>query len=308
MINRALIRLKILQLLYAYYQKGEQNEKGVLKELQLSLTKAYDLYNYLLLLMVDITRIADEIINEQVERNKVAHVDTMVSLRFIENKFILQLASNTQLMSYVESQKLSWADDRKLLRKLYADITESVFYAEYMVKDSVDYAEDRNLWRKVYKNIIMKSDEIVDSLEGKSLYWNDDKEIVDTFVLKTIKLFDETLGPDQPLIPKFRDEEDQKFAVTLMSKSIENADYYQSLISDSARNWDYNRLALTDKIIMQIAFAEMMTFPDIPISVTINEYVELSKSYSTPKSYMYINGILDTVAKQLKKEHKLFKK
>ncbi len=308
MINRALIRLKILQLLYAYYQKGEQNEKGVLNELQLSLTKAYDLYNYLLLLMVDITRIADEIINEQVERNKVAHVDTMVSLRFIENKFILQLASNTQLMSYVESQKLSWADDRKLLRKLYADITESVFYAEYMVKDSVDYAEDRNLWRKVYKNIIMKSDEIVDSLEGKSLYWNDDKEIVDTFVLKTIKLFDETLGPDQPLIPKFRDEEDQKFAVTLMSKSIENADYYQSLISDSARNWDYNRLALTDKIIMQIAFAEMLTFPDIPISVTINEFVELSKSYSTPKSYMYINGILDTVAKQLKKEHKLFKK
>lgn len=308
MINRALIRLKILQLLYAYYQKGEQNEKGVLNELQLSLTKAYDLYNYLLLLMVDITRIADEIINEQVERNKVAHVDTVVSLRFIENKFILQLASNTQLMSYVESQKLSWADDRKLLRKLYADITESVFYAEYMVKDSVDYAEDRNLWRKVYKNIIMKSDEIVDSLEGKSIYWNDDKEIVDTFVLKTIKLFDETLGPDQPLIPKFRDEEDQKFAVTLMSKSIENADYYQSLISDSARNWDYNRLALTDKIIMQIAFAEMMTFPDIPISVTINEFVELSKSYSTPKSYMYINGILDTVAKQLKKEHKLFKK
>lgn len=308
MINRALIRLKILQLLYAYYQKGEQNEKGVLNELQLSLTKAYDLYNYLLLLMVDITRIADEIINEQVERNKVAHVDTVVSLRFIENKFIFQLASNTQLMSYVESQKLSWADDRKLLRKLYADITESVFYAEYMVKDSVDYAEDRNLWRKVYKNIIMKSDEIVDSLEGKSIYWNDDKEIVDTFVLKTIKLFDETLGPDQPLIPKFRDEEDQKFAVTLMSKSIENADYYQSLISDSARNWDYNRLALTDKIIMQIAFAEMMTFPDIPISVTINEFVELSKSYSTPKSYMYINGILDTVAKQLKKEHKLFKK
>lgn len=308
MINRALIRLKILQLLYAYYQKGEQNEKGVLNELQLSLTKAYDLYNYLLLLMVDITRIADEIINEQVERNKVAHVDTEVSLRFIENKFIVQLASNTQLMSYVESQKLSWADDRKLLRKLYADITESVFYAEYMVKDSVDYAEDRNLWRKVYKNIIMKSDEIVDSLEGKSIYWNDDKEIVDTFVLKTIKLFDETLGPDQPLIPKFRDEEDQKFAVTLMSKSIENADYYQSLISDSARNWDYNRLALTDKIIMQIAFAEMLTFPDIPISVTINEFVELSKSYSTPKSYMYINGILDTVAKQLKKEHKLFKK
>ncbi len=308
MINRALIRLKIVQLLYAYYQKGEQNEKGVLKELQLSLTKAYDLYNYLLLLMVDITRIADEIINEQIERNRVAHIDTIVSRRFVDNKFISQLASNTQLMSYVESQKLSWADDRKLLRKLYADITESVFYAEYMMKGSADYTDDRNIWRKIYKNIIMKSEEIDDSLEGKSIYWNDDKEIVDTFVLKTIKLFDEALGPDQPLMPKFRDEGDQDFAVTLLKKAVENADYYQSLISGNARNWDYSRLAMTDKIIMQIAFAEMLTFPDIPVSVTINEYVELSKFYSTPKSYMYINGILDNVAKQLKKEHKLFKK
>ena len=308
MINRTLIRLIIVQLLYAYRMNGGRTVEGVVKELLLSLTKAYDLYNYLLLLMVDITRTADEAVNEQKERNMLAHIDTPVSTRFVENRFIAQLASNTQLMSYVESRKLSWADDRKLLRKLYDSITETVDYAAYMVKETVSYDDDRNLWKKLYSNVIAKSADVDETLENKSIYWNDDRGVVDTFVLRTIKMFDEKSDADTQLVPQFRYTNDQDFAVQLMRKAIEEGAYCQSLIKESAKNWEFERLADMDVVIMQVALAEVISFPDIPVSVTINEYVEAAKYYSTQKSYMYINGILDNVTKQLQKEHKILKK
>ncbi len=308
MINRTLIRLIIVQLLYAYRMNGGRTVEGVVKELLLSLTKAYDLYNYLLLLMVDITRTADEAVNEQKERNMFAHIDTPVSTRFVENRFIAQLASNTQLMSYVESRKLSWADDRKLLRKLYDSITETVDYAAYMVKETVSYDDDRNLWKKLYSNVIAKSADVDETLENKSIYWNDDRVVVDTFVLRTIKMFDEKSDADTQLVPQFRYANDQDFAVQLMRKAIEEGAYCQSLIKESAKNWEFERLADMDVVIMQVALAEVISFPDIPVSVTINEYVEAAKYYSTQKSYMYINGILDNVTKQLQKEHKILKK
>lgn len=309
MINRTLIRIKILQLLYAYYQNGGWHADTAEKMLLDSLSKAYDLYNLLLLLMVDITRMADEIINDQEERNKVAHVENVISHRFLDNKFISQLAANKQLMKYAETNPdITWGEDRELLRKLYATITESDFYAEYMMKPAVTYADDRELWRKIYKNIIMKSEAIEENLEDKSLYWNDDKETVDTFVLKTIKRFEEENGADQDLLPEFRDYEDREFAVNLIRKAIENCQYYQLLISKSVKNWEFDRLAYMDVILMQTALAEMLSFPEIPVSVTINEYVELAKCYSTPKSHLYINGILDNISKRLTKEHKLIKK
>lgn len=307
MINRILIRIKTVQLLYAFYQAGDRFVESVESELLKSLSKSYELYIYLLQLMIDITRMADEIVNDQEERNRVAHVDTVISHRFIDNAFIRQLADNTQLMQYVEHNKLSWANDRDLLRKLYAAITESEYYAEYMMRESVTYDDDRELWRKAYKNVIMKADYIDDVLEEKSIYWNDDKETVDTFVLKTIKRFDPANGAEQELMPEFKDEEDRDFALTLIRRAIENDKYYLSLISQSTRNWEFNRLAFMDVLLMQLALAEMLTFPEIPVSVTINEYVELAKCYSTPKSHIYVNGILDSVAKRLISEHKMIK-
>lgn len=308
MINRTLIRIKIVQLLYAYYQAGTARVETAESDLMHSLSKAYELYNSLLLLMIDVTRMADEIINDQEERNKVAHIDTEISHRFIDNQFIEQLASNTQLMQYVEKNKLTWSSDRDLLRRIYGEITESEYYAEYMMRESVTYDDDRELWRKAYKNVIMKADYLDDVLEDKNIYWNDDKETVDTFVLKTIKRFDPANGADQPLQPEYKVEADREFAVTLIRRAIENSGYYQSLISQSTRNWEFNRLAYMDVILMQQALAEMLTFPEIPVSVTINEYVELAKCYSTPKSHIYINGILDNVAKRLISEHKMIKK
>ena len=136
-------------------------------------------------------------------------------------------------------------------------------------------------------------------LEEQSLYWNDDKEIVDTFVLKTIKRFDEKKGAHQELLPEYDNVEDKEFARKLFRATIMNANEYQRYMSDASRNWDFSRLAYMDIVIMQIAIAEMLTFPSIPVSVTINEFVDIAKLYSTPRSASYINGMLDAIARHL---------
>jgi N utilization substance protein B len=193
------------------------------------------------------------------------------------------------------------------VKPLLEKILESEYYKEYAAAETTSYAEDRELWRKIYKNIIGKSEALDQILEDQSLYWNDDKEIVDTFVLKTIKRFDEANGAKQELLPEFKDDEDQDYARRLFRRTILNADYYRHLMSESSKNWNLNRIAFMDVIIMQIALAEILSFPNIPVSVTLNEFVEIAKLYSTPKSGGFINGMLDNIVNQLKKDNKLTK-
>ena len=307
MINRNLIRIKIVQLMYSYYQNGGKNLDTAEKELLFSLSKAYDLYNYLLLLMVEETRFAFEILEQKEQVNRVAHKEEALSHRFVDNKFIAQLESNKQLCEFKETKKWNWKDERTYLKNLYEKITEADFFQDYMSAEETDYDADREVWRKIYKNIIMKDEKIDDILEEQSLYWNDDKEIVDTFVLKTIKRFDAGKGEDQELLPEYKDIEDREFATRLFRRTITNDEYYRDLISQSVRNWEFNRLAFMDVIIMQVAVAEILSFPQIPTSVTINEYVEIAKYYSTPKSASYVNGIIDNVARRLKHENKISK-
>ena len=176
-----------------------------------------------------------------------------------------------------------------------------------MGSDDDSYDADRELWRKIYRTLIQSNEDLDAILEEKSLYWNDDKEIVDTFVIKTIKRFDPVNKANQELLPEFKDEEDRDFAVKLFRATILNADSYQRYMSETSRNWDFSRLAYMDVVIMQIAIAEMLTFPNIPLSVTINEYVELAKLYSTPRSGGYINGMLDAIARYLIETGKMLK-
>ena len=176
-----------------------------------------------------------------------------------------------------------------------------------MGSDDDSYDADRELWRKIYRTLIQSNEDLDAILEEKSLYWNDDKEIVDTFVIKTIKRFDPANKANQELLPEFKDEEDRDFAVKLFRATILNADSYQRYMSETSRNWDFSRLAYMDVVIMQIAIAEMLTFPNIPLSVTINEYVELAKLYSTPRSGGYINGMLDAIARYLIETGKMLK-
>ena len=307
MINRVLIRLKIVQIVYAYYQNGGKNLDTAEKELFFSLSKAYDMYNYLLLLMVEITKQAEK--KQSAAKNKLLPTaeELYPNTKFVDNRFIAQLEVNKQLLEFSESQKKTWENESEFVKSLCEKIMDSDIYKEYMASETSSYEEDRELWRKLYKRIIFNNEELDQVLEDQSLYWNDDKEIVDTFVLKTIKRFEEENGAKQDLLPEFKDEEDQDFARRLFRRTILNADYYRHLISENTRNWDLDRVALMDIIIMQIALAEILSFPNIPVSVTLNEYVEIAKLYSTPKSGSFINGTLDGIVNALKKENKLTK-
>jgi N utilization substance protein B len=169
------------------------------------------------------------------------------------------------------------------------------------------YEADRELWRKIYRQHIQDNDDLAAVLEEISLYWNDDKDVVDTFVLKTIKRFEEKSNANFELLPEYRDEEDREFARKLFRASILNTEQYQRYMTEASLNWDFSRLAYMDVIIMQLAITEMLNFPNIPVNVTINEYVELAKLYSTPRSGGYINGMLDAIARHLIETGKMLK-
>lgn len=307
MINRVLIRLKVIQIIYAYYQNGSKNLDTAEKELFFSLSKAYDLYNFLLLLMVEVTKYANKRL--EAAKNKLApsKEDLTPNTKFVDNQFIAQLEVNKQLVDFANNQKKTWENEPEFIKSLFEQIANSDIYKEYMAAETSSYDEDREFWRKIYKNIIFNNAALDEVLEEQSLYWNDDKEIVDTFVLKTIKRFDPQNGAKQELLPEFKDEEDRDFARRLFRRAILNADYYRHLISSNIRNWDLDRVAFMDVIIMQIALAEILSFPNIPVSVSLNEYVDIAKLYSTPKSGGFINGTLDGIVNQLKKENKLIK-
>ena len=307
MINRELIRLKVVQIVYSYYQNGNQKPDVAEKELQLSMSKAYDLYNYLLLLLVEINRIAQRSFETKQSRAQRLGETTELNKKFVNNRFMLLLESNKQLKEFSEMTNRTWIDQEEFVRNLWNRIEASAYYQAYMESDRDDYDEDREIWRQIYRNFICNNEGLDSILEDMSLYWNDDKTIIDTFVLKTINRFNPENGVDQPLLPEFRDPGDEEFACQLLRRTLANSDYYYKLISDSTRNWDVERIALMDRIIMQIALAEIISFPSIPVSVSINEYVEVAKMYSTPNSGKYVNATLDHIVKKLESENKLIK-
>ena len=306
MINREIIRNKAVQLTYAYYQNGNKNIDSAEKELLFSLSKAYDLYAYMLALIPAVAKESRKY--HEVAQSKAQREGTdMPSQKFAYNRFAIQVEQNTALNDILEAKKISWNDHPEFVNKLYLQIIESQIYKEYMDSQDDSYDADREVWRKLYRTLIENNESIDSILEEESLYWNDDKEIVDTFVVKTIKRFDEKSGHKQEILPEYASEEDLDFARKLFRAAILNADEYQHYMGEMSRNWDFNRLAFMDVIIMQIAIAEMMTFPGIPVNVTINEYVEIAKLYSTPRSGGYINGILDPIARMLVRTGRMLK-
>ena len=308
MINRDLIRRKIVQLTYAYYQNSNYNMDNAEKELMFSLSKSYDLYNYMLQLIVAITGEARKRYDVEVVRAQREGLQEP-SARLAFNEFAVQLEENKMLLDWIDVKHSNWDENIEVVRSLYNTITSSDLYADYVsgafdaeLPNMDDYDRDREWWRRVYKKFIQNNDEMDAFLEEKSLYWNDDKDIVDTFVLKTIKRFDKANKSKQELLPEYKDMEDREFARKLFRATILNADSYQRYMSTASRNWDFSRLAYMDVVIMQIAIAELTTFPGIPATVTINEYVEMAKVYSTPRSGGYVNGMLDNIARYLNEQ------
>ena len=308
MINRVLIRLKIIQVVYAYYKNSGKSIKAAEDEVFFSLSKAYDLYKFLLLLIVALTRYASDRIAFNMRKVRPTEEDLNPNTRFIDNAFMAQLMQNTQLEEFRANQKRTWDDEGDFVKHLFEQIEQTKAYQEYMAKEALTYEDDRELWRKLYRSTIAQNETIDEILEEQSLYWNDDKAIVDTFVLKTIKRFEPENGAEQELMPEYKDDEDKEYARKLLRTAIVNADAYRKLMVDNAKNWDMERFAFMDILIMQVALAEIMSFPSIPVSVSLNEYVEIAKMYSTPKSGGFINGMLDNIVSQLRGENKLNKK
>jgi len=277
------------------------------KELFFSIEKAYDLYFYLLLLIVRLTSYAEERMNKKKQMLTASVEDKNPSTRFVENRFAVQLTANKELLAYTERQKISWEQHNELIKELYDAITASEIYSQYMQNEKDSYQNDKEVWRMIFKKTLSESEILGKELEEISIYWNDDSETIMSFILKTIKQFDENSGDSQPLLPMFKDDEDREFVKELLRNSIYNEKEYKELISEHTKNWEVDRLAFMDSIIMQAALAEIHSFPSIPVNVTMNEYIEIAKSYSTAKSSTFVNGILDSIVDKLRKDNKIIK-
>ncbi len=308
MINRVLIRIRVVQILFSCFQSETTDLRKAENELLFSLQKSYDLYFYLLWLMVELTDEYQHRVDARKAKLLPTQEDMQPNTKLLDNKFIEQLRQNTQLEKYLKERPFSWKEHDAFLRNLLDGILNSEFYQDYIKSDKQDYDEDRELWRKVFKHIICNNEDLYTILEDESLYWNDDIEIIESFVLKSIKRFEEEKGANQELLPMFKDDSDREFAIELFRESLLGNKENKELIEKYTTNWESERIALMDMVIMQIALAEIVTFPSIPINVTLNEYIDIAKSYSTAKSASFINGILDAVVKQLKEEKKIIKK
>ena len=304
--------MKTVQIVYSYYmnglaEKGTQGINASEKELLFSLDKSYELYQALLALLLEVRRVAIEDAEQRKERNKQLGQNEPVETRFINNRLLEMLATNEQLLAFREKNNQMWIEDEEMVKNLYRTYVQSKEYAEY-IESAMSFDNDQEAIRKFYRILVCSNDDIAATLEDKCIYWNDDKHIVDTFVLKTIKLFREDSTPDMPLLAKYERTEDMEYAVKLHRHAIANAEYYRSLIEQNAKGWDMHRIALMDIVIIQTGLAEITAFPTIPTAVSINEYINISKMYSTARNYSYVNAALDIISKELIKEHKLIKK
>ena len=307
MISRRIIRTKVLQILYAYYSSEEKSLNNTEKELFFCIHKTYDLYHYLMALVIDIADYAESRIEIKRNKHQPTHEDLHPNTKFVSNLFIQQLRSNRQLNAYLNQTKLSWVNHPELIKELYLIMIESEIYDSYINSEIRSYADDRKFIEKIFNKILLVSEELYQVLEEQSIYWNDDIEFVISVITKTLKRFNEFSDSDQRLMPMYKDEEDREFAKELLRKSIINHDELQALIKVHSSNWDVERIAFMDILMMQLAITEFLYFPSIPTKVTMNEYIELSKFYSTEKSRNFINGILDKTLKDLKKEGKISK-
>ena len=299
--------------IYIKYETGLSWDNGVtesdaLKTLRHSLEKAHELYFWLLLLPVELTNLREQQIDINRHKFITTEEDINPNLRFVENELIERLRQSALFNEYVEDKKISWMpNDRIIISNLLKLIMESDIYNEYMNAPSTDIHSDCEFWRNIYKHIIFNNPDFLETLEEKSVFWNDDLNIIGTFVLKTIKRFED--NPDQAIMSMFKDDEDAIFGDELFKATVKNKEEYRSYINEFVKkdSWDSERLAFMDVVIILTAIAEILNFPKIPIKVSVNEYIEMAKAYSTPKSGAFINGILASIINSLKREGKLLK-
>ncbi len=307
MLNRRHLRVKVLQSLYAFFQSGENDlEKGE-KELLFGIDKIYELYLYQMLLLKELMHAAEVHFEEKRNKKLPRPEDLNPNKKFSDNIVLSKIRNNTSLKKAANARNISWNNHDELIRKLFHKIIESKHYKKYLDSENTAFKNDLNFVVDVFTDQICSLELLHSFYEEESIYWLDDWEMVNIMLTKSLKMFDENADDDMPLIPLYKDPEDKIFARELFKRTILNSKEFDPMISERTQNWDIERIALMDIIIMKMAITEILKFPEIPVKVTLNEYIELSKMYSTPKSKVFVNGVLDKIVDELYKENKINK-
>lgn len=267
-----------------------------------SMDKSYELYHSLLYLPVELTRLQEIRIDNAKNKYLPTDEDLHPNMKFVENKFVSKIKECEMMQEYMKAVPISWWDNDVFLRLILDKIVNSDIYEAYMLSETSDLASDCEFWRDIMRKIVLSDDNLSEILEEKSVFWNDDLDVIGTFALKTIKRFGEE-GYEE-LFPQFKDEEDQQYAEQLFMLSIKNKERYMELLEQfvDKDSWDVERLAFMDVVILLVALTELENVPSVPTKVTMNEYIEIAKYYSTLKSGQFVNGILNSIIIYLKKE------
>jgi transcription antitermination protein NusB len=307
MISRRLLRIKALMALYAFNRREDDDVSLAEKELIFSIEKTYELYHYLLLLVLEVAEIASEKIDQALQKKMPTEEDLNPKRRFIDNQLIAQLRKNKAFNGYISTKKLSWINYPHIPRLMYNKMITWDKYEEYMSSEVHGYTADRKFIINLITKLFAESEDLESNFEEQSIYWNDDTEYVTIMIEKTLKKFKPESGENALLMPLFKNKEDEDFVRILFRKAILNTTRYSELIDKNTTNWEVERIALMDILVMQLAITEIIEFQEIPVKVTLNEYIEIAKYYCTSKSSTFVNGILDNIVKEIKEKGEFLK-
>lgn len=312
MINRTLVRTKVVQTLFAYYKDEDKTPLTARKELLNSFSCTYNLYMMMLAFADELVTYAEEQIAENKQRANVTHQEYVPNYRFVQNRVARDLFNNRRLRTYMQDNHLHWNIGISGVIAIYKELLQTPYYQEYMKLEAPTYEDDKMLWRKIYGQLLIDNEHLHAVLEEMEVAldqqgWTTDIDQILTYVVKTIKQFKEENEDSQPLLEMFASEGELTFAKELLRFTIENAEQYRTLIGNSLKNWDAERVAYMDQIILLTAISEIVNFNDIALEVSMNEYIELAKEYSSDKSYQFINGVLNNVVRELNQNNELFK-
>lgn len=272
--------------------------------LEASLRKAYELYFSVFALMIELTRTQEQRLEDAKDKFIPTVEDLNPNTRLVDNSFIDAIINSVQYQEYIKNNPVSWEGDIYLVRDLLDAILASETYKDYISRETVDFRDDALFWRQILKNIILPSEAFEEALEAKSVFWNDDLDVMSTFVEKTIKRWAEAGSSEPGFLPMFKDEEDARFGKELFTDAVKNREKYRAYIDSciDIKSWDADRIAFMDVVIMTVILAELLNFPLIPVPVTMNEYIEIANRYSTSKSGQFISGVMYTLVRKLREE------
>ena len=312
MINRTLVRTKVIQTLFAHYKGIDQTPLSARKALLNKFSSTYSLYVMLLSFADELTTYAEEQIAENQRRASVLHQKYNANRNFVNNRVAQQIFNNRRLRNYMENEHLHWDVGMSAIESTYKQMLETPFYKEFMALEAPSYDDEKSLWRKIYSQLLLESEVLNEALEEMEVAldqegWTVDMDMVITYVVKTIKRFKEDDNDELPLLDMFGSEDELSFAKDLLQWSIEMGEENKVLIAKALQNWEADRVAYMDQIILMVALTEIRRCNEIALEISMNEYIEIAKEYSSDKSYVFINGVLNRVVNDLKANNQLFK-